>query len=41
MGKVQPSFVSGVEMARPHGFKTVDEAVKSTTSGFEYLMSRA
>jgi hypothetical protein len=39
-GMVQPSFVSGVEMARPHGFKTVEEAVKSTTSGFEYLMSR-
>ena len=29
-GMVQPSFVSGVEMARPHGFKTVEEAVKST-----------
>jgi hypothetical protein len=27
-------------MARPHGFKTVEEAVKSTTGGFEYLMSR-
>ena len=40
-GNVQPSFVSGVEMARPHGFKTVDEAVKSTTGCFEYLMSRA
>jgi len=39
-GMVQPSFVSGVEMARPHGFKTVEEAVKSMTSGFEYLMSR-
>jgi hypothetical protein len=39
-GMVQPSFVSGVEMARPHGFKTVAEAVKSTTGGFEYLMSR-
>jgi hypothetical protein len=39
-GMVQPSFVSGIEMARPHGFKTVEEAVKSTTSGFEYLMSR-
>ena len=39
-GMVQPSFVSGVEMARPHGFKTVEEAVKSTTSGFEYLMAR-
>ncbi|MEO6164157.1 MAG: radical SAM protein [Candidatus Binatia bacterium] len=40
-GQVQPSFVSGIEMARPHGFKTVEEAVKSTTGCFEYLMSRA
>jgi hypothetical protein len=39
-GSVQPSFVSGVEMARPHGFESVAEAVKSTSSGFEYLMSR-
>jgi len=39
-GNVQPSFVSGVEMARPHGFKSVAEAVKSTSAGFEYLMSR-
>ncbi|OGQ80107.1 MAG: hypothetical protein A3F90_12640 [Deltaproteobacteria bacterium RIFCSPLOWO2_12_FULL_60_19] len=39
-GSVQPSFVSGVEMARPHGFQSVDEAVKSTSAGFEYLMSR-
>src|SRR5437870_8717848 len=38
-GNVQPSFVSGVEMARPHGFQTVDEAVKSSSGGFEYLMS--
>ena len=39
-GSVQPSFVSGVEMARPHGYESVAEAVKSTSSGFEYLMSR-
>ncbi len=39
-GNVQPSFVSGIEMARPHGFKTVAEAVDSTTGCFEYLMSR-
>ena len=25
-GSVQPSFVSGVEMARPHGFESVAEA---------------
>ena len=39
-GYVQPSFVSGIEMARPHGFQTVAEAVNSTTGCFEYLMSR-
>jgi hypothetical protein len=39
-GNVQPSFVSGVEMARPHGFQSVAEAVKSTSGAFEYLMSR-
>ena len=39
-GSVQPSFVSGVEMARPHGYQSVAEAVKSTSTGFEYLMSR-
>ncbi len=39
-GMVQPSFVSGVEMARPHGFKSVEEAVASTLGGFEYLMAR-
>jgi len=39
-GSVQPSFVSGVEMARPHGYQSVAEAVKSTSAGFEYLMSR-
>ena len=38
---VQPSFVSGVEMARPHGFKTVEEAVNSMTSAdSNILMSR-
>ncbi|HEX2928082.1 MAG TPA: radical SAM protein [Candidatus Binatia bacterium] len=40
-GMVQPSFVSGIEMAKPHGFKTVNEAVASATDCFEYLMSRA
>jgi hypothetical protein len=40
-GMVQPSFVSGIEMAKPHGFKTVSEAVASATGCFEYLMSRA
>jgi hypothetical protein len=37
---VIPNFVAGVEMARPHGFATVDEAIASTTEGLEYFMSR-
>ncbi|HET6465610.1 MAG TPA: radical SAM protein [Nitrospiria bacterium] len=38
-GAVKPIFVCGIEMAQPHGFKTVKEAVDSTTEGIEYLMS--
>jgi len=38
-GNVIPNFVAGVEMSHPYGFKSVDEAVKSTTEGFEFLMS--
>lgn len=38
-GNVSPDFVAGVEMAQPYGFKTVQEAIKSTREGFEYLMS--
>ncbi len=38
-GNVVAGFVAGVEMAQPWGFKEVDEAVKSTTNGMEYLMS--
>ena len=38
-GRVSPNMVSGVEMARPWGFETVSEAVKSAREGFEYLMS--
>lgn len=37
---VIPNFVGGVEMAQPFGFKTVEEAVKSTAEGFEELMCR-
>jgi hypothetical protein len=37
---VIPNFVAGVEMARPHGFATVDEAIASTTEGLEFFMSR-
>jgi hypothetical protein len=37
---VIPNFVAGVEMARPIGFTSVDEAVASTTEGLDYFMSR-
>jgi hypothetical protein len=37
---VIPNFVAGVEMAKPIGFETVDEAIASTTEGLEYFMSR-
>lgn len=39
VGNVSPNFVAGVEMAQPMGFKDVDEAVRSTREGFEFLMS--
>jgi hypothetical protein len=35
---VIPNFVAGVEMARPHGFATVEEAIASTTEGLDYFM---
>ncbi len=38
-GVVRPNFVCGVEMAQPYGFQTVEEAVRSTTEGIEFLMS--
>jgi hypothetical protein len=37
---VIPNFVAGVEMARPFGFKSVDEAIASTTEGLSHFMSR-
>ncbi|MBB3101293.1 hypothetical protein FHR83_009021 [Actinoplanes campanulatus] len=37
---VIPNFVAGIEMAAPFGFTTVDEAIKSTTEGLQYFMSR-
>jgi hypothetical protein len=37
---VIPNFVAGVEMARPHGFDTVADALRSTREGLEYFMSR-
>jgi hypothetical protein len=38
-GNVRPNFVGGIEMARPYGFDTVEEAVASTTEGLNVLMS--
>jgi hypothetical protein len=38
--RVIPNFVAGVELARPHGFATVDEALASTGEGLEFFMSR-
>ena len=38
VGHVDPGFVPGTEMAQPWGFKTVEEAVASTTAGMDFLM---
>lgn len=35
---VIPNFVGGVELSRPHGFATVEEAVRSTAEGLDYFM---
>lgn len=35
---VRPNFVGGVEMAKPHGFATISEAVASTTKGMDFMM---
>jgi len=37
---VIPNFVAGVEMAEPFGFRTIDEAIASTTEGLNWFMSR-
>ena len=37
---VIPNFVAGVEMAKPFGFATVDEAIASTAEGLGHFMSR-
>ncbi|MGH9340857.1 MAG: radical SAM protein [Acidobacteriota bacterium] len=38
--QVIPNFVAGIEMARPDGFESVDEAIASTTEGLDFFMSR-
>lgn len=35
---VRPNFVGGIEMAQPHGFKTIGEALDSTTAGMDFMM---
>jgi hypothetical protein len=37
---VIPNFVAGIELARPHGFATIEEALASTGEGLEFFMSR-
>lgn len=37
-GLINPNFVIGVEMSKPHGFSSVDQAVENTLKGFEFLM---
>jgi hypothetical protein len=37
---VIPNFVAGIELARPHGFRRVEEAIASTTEGLDWFMSR-
>jgi hypothetical protein len=37
---VIPNFVAGVEMARPYGFASVDEAIASTAEGLDFFMSK-
>ncbi len=37
---VIPNFVGGVEMARPHGFTDVEQAIRSTGAGLEFFMSQ-
>ncbi len=38
--QVIPNFVAGVEMAKPHGFDTVDAALASTGEGLDWFMSQ-
>ena len=36
---VIPNFVAGIEMAKPRGFQSVEEAVRSTSEGLDFFMS--
>jgi hypothetical protein len=37
---VIPNFVAGVEMAKPFGFESIDDAIASTVEGLDHFMSR-
>ena len=37
---VIPNFVAGIEMSKPYGFASVDEAIRSTGEGLDFFMSR-
>jgi hypothetical protein len=37
---VIPNFVAGIEMAKPFGFKTVEEAIASTAEGLDFFMAK-
>src|SRR6187549_1112028 len=37
---VSPNFVAGIEMAKPFGSESIDEAIASTTEGLDHFMSR-
>jgi hypothetical protein len=38
--RVIPNFVAGIELARPFGFDSVEEALRSTGEGIDWFMSR-
>lgn len=37
--RVIPNFVAGIELAKPHGFSTLSDAIQSTGEGLEFFMS--
>jgi hypothetical protein len=38
--RVIPNFVAGIEMSRPAGFSSIDDALASTGEGLDFFMSR-
>ncbi len=36
---VIPNFVAGIEMSKPDGFESIDDAIASTTEGLDFFMS--